>query len=515
MEKFKTKYWYYVGIALIVILALFMHLFRLDQLPYGLHIDEASMAYNAWSLANYGVDRYLKSFPVYFINFGGGQSVLYAYLTAFFIKISGGGLSLLAIRLPAVLSAFATMFFGYKIVNLKWNDKKLNLLFLFLFTIIPYFTMQSRFGLDCNLLLGISTIFLYFGIKAFQEDTVKYYVICGIVGGITLYSYALSYIIVPMFLGLTFIYLLRIGKLKLKNMIALGIPLLILATPLILVQIINTFDLPEMQLGLFTITKMPVYRSSDIVFTAIPEYFVQALKSIFFYDHLPYNTLPKIYTMYAISIPFILLGMGHAIVELFDSLSEKKENAFVLILLWVLPILLLGCVINNNANRLNGIFFGLLFFLVKGFALLLQSSAKWKNKLMSVSLVIYAICFINFGVYYFGDYSKEYNPLIYFKTYCGNALNAIPQEIIDNHNIFVDMNYVYYIGEEEISPYDVNLPEKGEGVYLNYNFNLPHTVEEISAAYIIHWSNTGYLQALIDAGYYINQYDDYYLCYMQ
>lgn len=515
MEKFKTKYWYYAGIIFIFILALFMHLFRLDQVPYGLHIDEASMAYNAWCLANYGVDRFLKSFPVYFINFDGGQSVLYGYLTAFFIKISGGSISLLAIRLPAVISAFVTMFFGYKMVDLKWKNKKLNLLFLFLFTIIPYFTMQSRFGLDCNLLLATSTVFLYFGIKAFMNDSVKYYIFCGIAGGITLYSYALSYIILPLFLVFTFLYLLRIGKLKLKNMIALGIPLLLLAAPLVLVQMINIFDLPEMQLGLLTLTKMPVYRSSDIMFTAIPEYFVQTLKSIFFFDHLPYNTLPKIYTMYAISIPFILLGMGHAFVELFDSLSEKKENAFVLILFWVLSILILGCLVYNNTNRLNGIFFSLLFFIVKGFALLLASSAKWKNKLLTVSLVIYLICFLNFAHYYFVDYSKEYNPLNYFKTYCGEALGAIPQEIIDHHYIYVDMSYVYYLGEEEISPYDANVPEKGEEVYLNYKFILPHAVDDTTAAYIVHWSNKGYLESLSNAGYFMTQYDDYYLCYMK
>ena len=61
------------------------------DIPYGIHIDEAGMGYDAWSLQKYHVDRWLNHFPVYLINFGGGQSALYAYLCAMFIKLFGQG----------------------------------------------------------------------------------------------------------------------------------------------------------------------------------------------------------------------------------------------------------------------------------------------------------------------------------------------------------------------------------------------------------------------------------------
>lgn len=87
---------------LLFALSVFMHLYILASVPYGLHIDEAGMVYDAYCPANYSVDRYLNHYPVYLINFGGGQSVLMAYLVAGLIKITGT-VNHWIIRLPGEL----------------------------------------------------------------------------------------------------------------------------------------------------------------------------------------------------------------------------------------------------------------------------------------------------------------------------------------------------------------------------------------------------------------------------
>ena len=66
MIKLISKY----NIVLLIIGFLFTRLFLLNEVLYGLHVDEAGMAYDAFSLANWGVDRYLNSYPVYLINYG-------------------------------------------------------------------------------------------------------------------------------------------------------------------------------------------------------------------------------------------------------------------------------------------------------------------------------------------------------------------------------------------------------------------------------------------------------------
>ena len=95
-----------IGIFL-VCLTIFTRLYKIEELLNGLHVDEVGMGYDAFCIANYGVDRYLHHFPVYMINFGGGQSALYTYLAAIIVKILG--LNTLAIRLPGVILSFISI----------------------------------------------------------------------------------------------------------------------------------------------------------------------------------------------------------------------------------------------------------------------------------------------------------------------------------------------------------------------------------------------------------------------
>ena len=52
------------------ILAVIVRTYKISDIPFGIHLDEAGMCYDAWSLQKYHVDRWLNSFPVYLINFG-------------------------------------------------------------------------------------------------------------------------------------------------------------------------------------------------------------------------------------------------------------------------------------------------------------------------------------------------------------------------------------------------------------------------------------------------------------
>ena len=88
-----------------------MHVWQLNEIPYDMVTDEVSMGYDAWSLANYGVDRNLDSWPVYLKNYGGGQSAMYAWLCALLIKLTGT-VNAAVIRLPAALFGLLTLITG-------------------------------------------------------------------------------------------------------------------------------------------------------------------------------------------------------------------------------------------------------------------------------------------------------------------------------------------------------------------------------------------------------------------
>ena len=65
----------------IMAVAAFVRLYKLGAVPYGLQQDEASIGYDAYTLANFGIDRNGYHWPIYPITWGcGGGSPLLIYL---------------------------------------------------------------------------------------------------------------------------------------------------------------------------------------------------------------------------------------------------------------------------------------------------------------------------------------------------------------------------------------------------------------------------------------------------
>ena len=126
----------------------FIRLIYIDKYPVGLNQDEASSAYEAWSILNFGIDRNGQSFPVQFISWGSGQNVLYSYLMIPFISIFG--LNTLSIRLPMALIGCISLVVFYYFMKSAFGDKKA-VLFLFIFSIFPWHLMKSRWGLESNI----------------------------------------------------------------------------------------------------------------------------------------------------------------------------------------------------------------------------------------------------------------------------------------------------------------------------------------------------------------------------
>ena len=108
---------------LVIFLGCFARLIYIDIYPVGLNQDEASSAYDAWSIMNYGIGRNGESYPVHFIAWGSGQNALYAYLMIPFIHIFG--LTNLAIRLPMALVGCISLLVFYYFLRSAFDDKKL------------------------------------------------------------------------------------------------------------------------------------------------------------------------------------------------------------------------------------------------------------------------------------------------------------------------------------------------------------------------------------------------------
>ena len=160
-------------LILILVIGILIRIVGIGSMPNALNCDEASSAYEAYSMLNYGIDRNGNQLPAFLVSWGGGQNVLLSYLMIPFIKILG--LNLFAIRLPMALLGCISLIMIYLLLK-KIGNKKLAVIGLAFFAICPWHIMKSRWGLESNLFPDLILIFAYLLIKGIEDkNKILYY----------------------------------------------------------------------------------------------------------------------------------------------------------------------------------------------------------------------------------------------------------------------------------------------------------------------------------------------------
>lgn len=475
---------YYIGLLLFVC---FLHLYKLADVPYGLHVDEAGMGYDAFCLANYGVDRYLNSYPVYLINFGRGQSAMYAYLCAAFVKLFG--LNTWTMRMPAAIIGILFYLTGTSILKQRWGERKA-LLPSFLMAIMPYFIMQSRFGLDCNLMLGITTIALWMILNAVKKEKLRWYFAAGVCWGLSFYTYAISYAYVSLFLLILGIYFLWCRKSNIKQLLVFYIPVILLGLPLLTMVFINTFDLPRISLGKITIPRIPAYGGGELEFHDLWSGFCNTLCCILGNDWLIYNAFPKYGTFYKISIPFALLGICVLLKTGVKQVAKRKFFLDTVMLIWfAVGILILSMIKGEgvNINKGNAIFFALFYCLIEGIETVIsyveEKGYKYAKYVQPAFLSVYAICAISFLSYYFLRYPTEEYPQYLFADEFSDMLDYIETDTGEPKSVYISDSvqeaYIYYCVSTQVDPYDYDMSRwNATETYWKFLFYFPDTIHE-------------------------------------
>lgn len=183
-------------IIVILFIAACTRLIALDRLPAGVLPDEAYGAYNAWGLMTEGLDSRGYLYPVYFVAWGSGMSVLYSYLAIPMFGLLG--VNILAYRLPqAILGIFSV--YGIYRLSRELFDRKTALLLAFVLSVNPWHIMNTRFGLDANMAPGMFLIGLMFLVQGVKKKS-RYLAGAAVFLGAALYCYALTWIVIPLFL---------------------------------------------------------------------------------------------------------------------------------------------------------------------------------------------------------------------------------------------------------------------------------------------------------------------------
>lgn len=454
IEKLITKYYKPLFIVLLI-MVIFNAFYKLTKIPGNINIDEAANAIDAVSLLKYGMDRHLNVLPIYLINFGGGQSALLAYLSSMWVAILGNKLISFRISL-AIFRVFS--FLAVYSISKELKNKLHGFLLMFIFAILPYFIMQSRFGLDCNLLVHFLIIGVALYIYGNTTKLTSYYLLSGIVFGLSFYSYILSSIIIPIMVFLLLLYSFYVKKITKKQAVCFLIPIIVFWIPYLLMYLVNKGYIAQID-GFITIPKLFYFRSDEIslgnVFKNIPR-----LCYLFIYDYtrevVYQNAIPKFGNLYYMSIPFLFIGFISVIKNTIKCIKKKIFDIDVIALIYFVANIICVLIIKNpNISKSNSISFVLLYFIAVGVYIVVKKS---DIKILLI-IIMYFISFTMFNIYYYNNYNRDNGNNNY---YVNNDYTNVIKEIDKNYKDYKIVN--------------IYSPERMASIYLfmYHNFNPYH-----------------------------------------
>ena len=188
--------------VVILALAIFLRIFRLDSIPPSLNWDEVSIGYNAFSILQTGKDEWGENFPLSFRAFGDYKLPGYIYFDTIFIALFG--LNEWGVRLPSAFLGIGFIILIFLTFR-KLTNTNTGLWGMFLASILPWSLIVSRIGLEAHLSLFLTTLGFYMFLLGLEK---KFWLtVSALIFGLTIFSYNSSRVVTPLLiLVLIFFY---------------------------------------------------------------------------------------------------------------------------------------------------------------------------------------------------------------------------------------------------------------------------------------------------------------------
>ena len=210
IDKLYKKY--SVILLLILLLAGFLRLYKLDQNPPALYWDEVSLGYNAFAVMTTGHDEHGELFPLArFIAFGDYKppGYIYSIIPGFLLL----GVNDFTVRLPSALSGILMVFLTYLLVNQLTKRKLVALTAALVLAISPWSLQLSRAAFEAHLaaLLNLAAILCFINI-----DKRKWLLLLSVVlFALSFYTFNANRILAPLFvILLSIIYWKQLWTMK-------------------------------------------------------------------------------------------------------------------------------------------------------------------------------------------------------------------------------------------------------------------------------------------------------------
>lgn len=225
-----------VILGIILLLAAFLRLYQLGNVPPSPDWDEVALGYSAYSILHTGRDEFGKFLPVVLRSFDDYKPALYAYLIIPFIQLFG--LSVSVVRLPSAIIGILTILVVYLLLKELFKREDIPLLSSFLLAISPWHIQFSRIAFESNVGLFFNICTALFFIKGLKKPW--YLSLSAVSAALALYAYQSEKVFTPLFvLLLISIFYKKLFDINWKYLVLATVIGIIFAAPMLSYIITN------------------------------------------------------------------------------------------------------------------------------------------------------------------------------------------------------------------------------------------------------------------------------------
>ena len=222
-----------VIVAIFVLISAFLHLRQLG-FPC-INSDEASFAYNAFSISETGRDEYGSLLPSRFLAFGENKLPVTIYSIVPFISLFG--LNDIAVRLPFILLGIIAPILFYILSKKLFGNTKIALIAAFFASISPWIQILARHIHEDTIMLAIAIGMIILLAKLHDQFKIKTILFLAALTGIGLFTYHIGKFLAVFVLGWIIVLGIRqkssFKKIAAYSLIAFVPIILFLATELL------------------------------------------------------------------------------------------------------------------------------------------------------------------------------------------------------------------------------------------------------------------------------------------
>ncbi len=375
-------------LLLIVILIFFLvtRLYKITEIPSSVYWDEASIGYNAFSIAETGKDEWGKFLPIHFRAFGEFKLPVYIYSVVPFVKIFG--LNAFSVRLPSVFFSLGVVILTYLLAKRLSENATVGLFSSFFISISPWFFIFSRTGYEATAGLMFYLLGIYFFLE--HRKNIWYILISVLSFILSAYSYNSFRILIPLTLVILIIYEFK----NLRNNFKYLLLPILLSIIILILSIVPIYRLYKYDAGASRLLTVSAASSSFI------KNYLSHFSLNFLIVHGDKNLRSQQAGFGQLYLPdLILLPLG--ILYLIKSKSKYKLLSIILLILGPIP----AAITKESPHALRAI--SVVPFISIISATGVTALGVWIKKVRIINIVI-VIMFLGFFTNYFFNFLNIY-----------------------------------------------------------------------------------------------------------